>query len=163
MSSPVDARLPDEARRLCERLAMRPHPEGGWFCETWRSELRVVTPWGERSAGTSILYLLAGSQVSRPHRLRQDELWSYQAGTGLELHLFQAQGEHVVHRLRPATVLPASVPAGVWMGAQTDGGWALVACTCAPGFEFADLTFADPAVLRAGWPHAVAAGCRLLG
>ncbi len=149
--------------QLRDRLGLAPHPEGGWYCETWRSGLTVETPWGERPAGTSILYLLAGRQVSRPHRLRQDEAWSFQAGTGLLLHLFHAGGAHEVHRLGPDAVYQMAVPAGVWMGAETDGGWALVSCFCAPGFEFEDLTFADPAELRVGWPAAGTVGRLLQG
>ena len=156
-----DVFLPDDAGRLRDRLDLRPHPEGGWYRETWRSELVIATSWGQRPAGTSILYLLAAGQVSRPHRLRQDEVWFFQAGTGLLLHLFRDGGGHHVHRLAHDAALQIAVPAGVWMGAETDGGWALVGCACAPGFEFSDLTFADPAALRAGWPTAAAAG-RLL-
>jgi uncharacterized protein len=155
--------LPDAARRLREQHALAPHPEGGWYRETHRSPLRVATPWGERPAGTSILYLLADRQVSRPHRLRQDEVWSFQAGTGLRLHLFLDGGEHAEHRLGPTGALQVAVPAGTWMGAETDGGWALVGCACAPGFEFDDLDFADGQRLRAGWPAAAAVCRRLLG
>ncbi len=155
--------LAAEARRLRDRLALVPHPEGGWYRETWRSTQTVGTPWGDRPAGTSILYLLAGGQVSRPHRLRMDEMWSFHAGTGLLLHLFRPGGEHAAHRLAPGAELQVTVPAGVWMGAETDGGWALVGCACAPGFTFDDLTFAEPAALLAGWPTAAAASRRLLG
>ncbi|MDY0110635.1 MAG: cupin domain-containing protein [Candidatus Krumholzibacteria bacterium] len=154
--------LPEAARRLCDAHALMPHPEGGWFRETWRAGLTVPTPWGERPAGTSILYLLTGGQVSRPHRLRQDEIWLFQAGTGLLLHLFAPQGRHVVHRLGPEHTLQVAVPAGVWMGAETDGGWGLVGCACAPGFEFDDLTFAARADLLADWPAAAATIERLL-
>jgi uncharacterized protein len=163
VSPPVDAFLPDDARRLRDRLELRPHLEGGWYRETWRSECVVPTPWGDRPAGTSIFYLLAAGQISRPHRLRQDEVWLFQAGTGLRLHLFMDGGRYAVHRLGPGDMLHATVPAGVWMGAETDGGWALVHCVCVPGFEFSDLTFADPVILRAGWPAAEAAGRLLQG
>ena len=154
--SRVEPSLPAAARRLRDRLQLLPHPEGGWYRETWRAGLTVATPWGDRPAGTSILYLLAGGQVSKPHRLRQDEVWSFQAGTGLDLHLFAAGAVHTVHRLGPDAALQVVVPAGVWMGAKTDGGWALVGCACAPGFAFADLEFADLDTLLAGWPQAAA-------
>lgn len=163
MPPPVDAPPPDGALRLRDRLGLRPHPEGGWFRETWRSPRTVPTPWGARPAFTTILYLLASGQVSRPHRLRQDEVWSFQAGTGLDLHLFAAGGRHSVHRLGPGETLQVAVPAGVWMGAETGDRWALVGCACGPGFEPEDLTFAEPAALLAGWPAAAGAAGRLLG
>ena len=64
-----------EAARLIDALELREHPEGGWYRETWRAAARVEGPAGERAAGTSILYLLAGGAVSRLHRLKGDEVW----------------------------------------------------------------------------------------
>ena len=147
------AALPPAARRLVEELQLQPHPEGGWYRETWRAAHMVATPGGERPAATSILFLLGGGAISRLHRLRQEELWLYQAGPGLDLHLFDPRGRAGSPQevgappprclpLGPAGAPQALVPAGVWMGAEAPAGWALVACVCAPGFDFADLQFA---------------------
>ncbi len=134
------------ARALRDRLGLAPHPEGGWYRETWRAAHVVTTPWGTRPAGTSIVYMLAAGQVSRWHRLRQDEVWSFHDGAGLFLHQYAEGGRHEIHTLGPAASLQVTVPAGVWMGAEPAGAWAIVGCACAPGFEFGDLTFADPAM-----------------
>lgn len=136
--------------QLIERLDLAAHPEGGWFRETWRSNLTVPTPFGDRPAGTSILYLLAAGQVSRMHRLNQDEVWHYHAGPGLDLHLFTEGYGH--RRLAHDEAAQMVVPAGAWMAAEVGRGWALVGCTCSPGFHFDDLEFAERHRLLASYP-----------
>lgn len=134
--------LPAAAQHLIHRHQLAPHPEGGWFRETWRAAAKVATPFGERPAGTSILYLIAGAQQSALHRLNQDEVWSYHAGPGLDLHVIDDAGNHRAHRLAAAAAHQAVVPAGAWQGATAGAGWALVGCVCAPGFTFSDLVLA---------------------
>ncbi len=111
-------------------LDLSPHPEGGHFRETYRSEQRVSTDHGSRAASTATLYLLTQAEPSRFHRLRSDELWFYHAGTLTELLLLRP-----VDRSRPVdqktgaglpehrVVGPGSpyvlVPAGWWMAART--------------------------------------------
>jgi predicted cupin superfamily sugar epimerase len=139
------------AHELVTRLDLQPHPEGGWFRETYRSPATVATPFGDRPAGTSILYLLDHHHVSRLHRLRQDEVWSFHAGAPLRLHTL-GDGGHREHRLGSDHALQDTVPAGAWMGAEPVGGWSLVGCACMPGFHFDDLEFADGRRLAAAWP-----------
>ena len=79
--------LPSAARELIDRHELQPHPEGGWYRETWRASQTVPSPFGERPAGTLILYLIGGEAISRLHRLRQDEIWCHHAGPGLTLHV----------------------------------------------------------------------------
>lgn len=134
--------LPAAAQRLIDRHQLSPHPEGGWYRETWRAAATVATPFGERPAGTSILYLIAGTQGSALHRLNQDEVWSYHAGPGLDLHVITDAGAHRHHRLAASAAHQAVVPAGAWQGATASSGWALVGCVCAPGFAFSDLVLA---------------------
>ncbi len=151
-----------DAARLRERLGLRPHPEGGWYRETYRADLELPAAAlpagydGPRAAATSILYLLAGGAVSRLHRLRGDELWLHQAGTGLDLHVLQAGGHHERLPLGagPDRRLQAVAPAGSWFGAELDdpAGWALVACVMAPGFDPADWELADPQEVLAACP-----------
>jgi predicted cupin superfamily sugar epimerase len=138
-------------RALIARHALEPHPEGGWFRETFRDSQRVATPFGQRPRSTRILFLLADGQVSRLHRLRQDEVWQHEDGPGLDLHVFGRAGAVTTTRLA-ADREPVTVPAGRWMGAEASGGWALVSCTCKPGFAYDDLEFAAAAAVRAGWP-----------
>ena len=137
---------------LIDQLGLAPHPEGGWYRETQRSQQMVETPHGPRSASTAIDFLLAAGQISRVHRLRQEETWIYRAGPGLRLHVFAADGTVRLHELRPGVPSQATVPTGAWMGAEVPDGWALVECVCIPGFDTTDLAFATGDELLSGWP-----------
>jgi len=124
-----------EAREVIERLGLAPHPEGGWYRETWRGR-----PGADgRAVGTSILFLLAAERPSRWHRVDADEVWSWHAGDPLELSI-SATGDAVECGFlgidlaageRPQLV----VPAGAWQSARTLGEWTLVGCAVAPGFS----------------------------
>jgi len=130
---------------LIAALGLAPHPEGGYFRETFRADaLPFELPGrGKRSASTSIYFLLSGDDFSAFHRVRSDEVWHHYLGTSLELHtLDAAQGHHVTrlgsrveHGERPQHV----VVANVYQAARLCGpGFALCGCTVAPGFDFAD-------------------------
>ena len=129
-------------------LNLAPHPEGGWYRETWRAE--ALLPGG-RAAATSILFLLEAGQRSHWHRVDAGELWLFQAGAPLELGI-AVEGEAaqtVVIGPDPlAGQAPQQlVPPGAWQSAQASpDGWTLVACVVAPGFEFAGFEMAPP-----GW------------
>jgi predicted cupin superfamily sugar epimerase len=150
-----------DVRKLARDLDLAPHPEGGWFRETWRSSVTVPTPRGPRAAGTSILYLLGDGAVSRLHSLAWDEVWSLHAGGPLHLRLFGAGGlETVTLRSAAPARYQAVVRADTWFGAEPaePGGWALVGCAMAPGYEPADFRWGDRSVVPAG--HADAAAVR---
>lgn len=143
-------------------LGLEPHPEGGRFRETYRAaETATGLPprfSGPRSLATAILYLLRAGERSRLHRLRADEVWHFHDGGPLHLHVF-APGEGYRRRTLgrdPALdqALQCVVPAGCWFGAEPDEGveFALVGCTCAPGFEYRDLELGDRAALLADFP-----------
>jgi predicted cupin superfamily sugar epimerase len=135
---------------LVAALGLAPHPEGGWYRQTWRSAT-VVRPAGyssPRAAGTAIHFLLAAGETSRWHRVRSDELWLWQGLGPLRLRYGgsaagpdDAATDHVVvgPDLSAGQALQALVPAGAWQAAAplTEEG-CLVACVVAPGFEFAD-------------------------
>lgn len=141
--------------RWVERLGLEPHPEGGYFRETWRSELvlpgEVLTPshGGERNAGTSILYLLPSGERSARHRVASDELWLFQAGDPLDLRIEDpdsGQERRVRLGLGEGQQLQALVPAGWWQsagGVDGEAGYTLVGCVVVPGFDFADFEMAD--------------------
>lgn len=148
------ASLPRGAAELIASLGLRPHPEGGFYREVYRSS-RAVTDDARgvvRSAVTQIWFLLAAGEVSRWHRAAGDELWQFVEGEPLALYrLDERSGLVVEHRLGPfpaAGDLPqelgplACVPGGEWQAARALGGYALVTCVVAPGFEFADFAFA---------------------
>lgn len=131
------------AARLIRELKLRPHPEGGFFSEVFRSSHRVTARQGKRAAITTIYFLLPRDGVSRWHRVASDEIWHFIEGAPLRLHCLGAdltRGATV--RLGPvrgrAQRPLAVVPAGDWQAAETTGDYTLVACDVGPGFDFAD-------------------------
>jgi predicted cupin superfamily sugar epimerase len=130
------------ARERIDALALRAHPEGGHYREIHRSRERVRTADGrERVAMTVIHFLLEAGQHSRWHEVRSDEQWTFVEGAPLELLVLEP-GAHAVRRVAlghgRGEVASAVVPAGAWQAARASSGYALVVCTVAPGFEFAD-------------------------
>jgi predicted cupin superfamily sugar epimerase len=148
------------ASDLIAFLALRPHPEGGHFAETFRSPLTVEAHGAERAASTAIYFLLDVGEVSRWHRVRSDEVWHWYDGGELELLLCAGVGRPIERRrLAPpsATALPQSVvPAGWWQAARPLAGHVLVGCTVAPGFDFADFALVERAGAVADWFRAQA-------
>ena len=139
-----------DPRRLIDALDLEPHPEGGWYRETWRAE----APPGGRAAATAILFLLEQGQRSHWHKVDATELWLFHAGSPLTLR--SARGDSgPVRRMRlGGEVLAGEQPqrlvaAGEWQSAEAESGWALVSCVVSPGFEFAGFTLAPP-----GWAPA---------
>jgi uncharacterized protein len=136
----MDAR----AAELVRRLELAPHPEGGFYRETWRSDHEVAHADGRgaRAALTSIWYLLPAGAVSRWHRVRSDEVWHHVEGGPLELWVAAADGAAIERiRLGPldAAATPVhTVPAHRWQAARPLGAYALVGCTVGPGFSFDD-------------------------
>lgn len=139
---------------IAKELALSPHPEGGFYRETWRSPRTVEGPGGApRAASTSILFLLPPGHRSDWHLVTSDEIWLHQQGGPLELHLLDDEGHRVV-RLGPGGVPQAVVPAGVWQAARpaADEG-VLCGCVVAPGFDFADFTLGRRDALRTRFPE----------
>jgi predicted cupin superfamily sugar epimerase len=117
---------------IIRSLRLRPHPEGGFFRETFRSPVLVETPRGPRSASTAIYFFLRQGEQARPHRVLSDEVWHHYDGAPL---LLTIDGTTVrLDKSHPQAV----VPAGARQSAVADGGWVLCGCTVAPGFDFAD-------------------------
>jgi uncharacterized protein len=142
------SRLSPEVQDLIQTLDLQKHPEGGFYRETWRSELILPQSAlpdgyiGDRAAGTAILFLLPTGHSSRWHRVKSAELWFHQAGDPLELTIAQSIELELpsVYLGRDRT-FQAVVPPNWWQKAQpTDGaaGYSLVACVVVPGFDFAD-------------------------
>lgn len=125
---------------LAATLDLEPHPEGGWFRETWRSPVEFEPKGydGPRSAATAIHFLLMPGERSAPHTVRSDELWLWHRGGPLLLNIGGTEitlGPQVEH----GQLLQAVVPGGVSQAARpaTDE-YVLVSCIVAPGFDFAD-------------------------
>lgn len=135
------------AAALIHELDLRPHPEGGYFREIFRSTARVqpLDDRPPRAALTTIHFLLVAGQHSRWHRVRSDEVWHFYEGEPLELFWITG-GE--VHRATLGAELGgtrsvAVVPAGCWQAALPAGSHALVGCTVGPGFDFADFEMVE--------------------
>ena len=138
------------AKYRITKLALQPHPEGGYFREIYRATEQISAAalptryQGPRTFSTSIYFLLAGTQISTLHRLASDEQWHFYDGSALLLAMIAPDGTSKEVRLgRRATAgeqFQAVIPAGTWMGAQlaSHRGYALIGCTVAPGFEFQD-------------------------
>ena len=136
-----------DAHALIEALGLAPHPEGGWYRETWRAE----APDGGRGCATAIHFLLEKGQSSHWHRVDATEFWLFHAGSPLLLELAaNAAGPVETVRLGPdilAREVPQlRIPPDHWQAARADRGWALVSCIVAPAFEFAGFELAPP-----GW------------
>jgi predicted cupin superfamily sugar epimerase len=129
-----------DALAVARSWGLEPHPEGGFYRETYRSGLTAtLSGWpGPRALATSILYLLAPGERSAWHRVRGDELWLWQGGGPMRLAV--GDDEHLVGPDRDAGhELQLLVPARAWQSATPhDDRWSLVACVVAPGFDFAD-------------------------
>lgn len=141
------------AQSYIQSLQMQPHPEGGFFRESYRSEqtMEVTAPGGgtqQRNVCTAIYFLLEAGNFSAFHRIKSDEIWHFYAGQALEVLELLPSGELRCTRLGPDILrgeLPQYVvPANTWFASRVaDGGtFSLVGCTVAPGFDFADFQLA---------------------
>ena len=133
----------DEAHAIIARLELRPHPEGGWYRETWRA---AAEP-GTRAGGTAILFLLEAGQRSHWHRVDAAETWLWHAGAPVALSIAPGDAGPVTTIRLGGDVLAGEmpqgiVPAGQWQAAHAGEGWALVSCMVVPGFDFAGFTLA---------------------
>lgn len=131
------------AEGIIAKLGLQPHPEGGWYRQTW------VGPLVEgRASGTAILFLLKAGERSHWHRVDADEIWLWHAGAALVLSTGEAAARE--HRLGPdvlaGDLVQAVVPRGWWQAARSTGAWTLVSCTVSPGFRFEGFELAAP-----GW------------
>ena len=129
---------------VAERLNLAPHPEGGWYRETFRDD----EPADGRGHSTAIYYLLASGDRSHWHRVDAVEVWHHYAGAALELSL-SADGRAATHHRLGADILNGEAPQIVvprrhWQSAVSLGAWTLVGCTVAPGFVFAGFEMAPP-------------------
>lgn len=145
-------------------LNLQPHPEGGWYRETYRAAEAIpghALPSrfsGERSFSTAIYFLLTSGTFSALHRIRSDEQWHFYAGSALTVHMIDSAGSSryitLGSRIERGETFHAVVPADCWFGASVDQpeSFALVGCTVAPGFDFADFEMAERGALIRRYP-----------
>jgi len=153
-----------EAQQWIDTLGLSPHPEGGYFLESYRDSLVLSAQGlgqsfdGARSASTAIYYLLEGEDFSALHRIRSDELWHFYAGSALRVEGLHADGRRedwLLHNNcgmgRPQVIVPRQT----WFGARLvdPTGFALVGCTVSPGFDFSDFEMANTTNMIARYPQ----------
>ena len=143
-----------------ENLGLLPHPEGGYYKETYRSKLsvnleRLDSKWkGERSLCTGIYFLLERENFSAFHRIKSDELWHFYAGDPITIHMIDKKGNYssqdVGSRIDKGEVLQYLVPANTWFASEVkeDRSFALVGCTVSFGFDFNDFEMADKSLIN---------------
>jgi len=150
---------------LVELYGLQPHPEGGYFKETYRSNGSIpgaVLPkhGGARDFSTGIYFLLPEGSVSKMHRIKSDEMWHFYLGGPLTVVQIGPSGktERVVmgQDVKAGQKVQHVVPARYWFGAYPDpsSGFSFVGCTVAPGFDFADFEMGDRAQLLKEYPQA---------
>lgn len=140
---------------LVKELDLIPHPEGGFYRETYRSEETIKG--GKRSLMTSIYFLLTSENVSHFHRIKSDELWYYHGGSPLVVHILDAAGhhQHIVGNDPEKGYLPQFlVPKNTIFGSTVleKNSYSLVSCVVAPGFDFADFELFKKEELLAAYP-----------
>lgn len=142
------------AAEVVALLGLQPHPEGGWYRETFRDTAEVAPG---RAASTAIHYLLEAGQSSHWHRVADAaEIWAFHAGAPLELSLSLPGSSRIDTHLLGADLAAgqrpqAVVPTGAWQAARPLGDWSLVGCVVAPGFTFDSFEMAPP-----GWSPVMA-------
>ncbi len=148
-----------------DKLHLEPHPEGGFFRQTYQADLALPQASlpsvfkGDRRVSTAIYFLLQDEDFSAFHRLASDEMWHFYAGDSLEVHIIEEYGQHSVIAIGEdadhGEQFQAVVPAGCWFASclARPHGFALVGCTVAPGFDFADFEMANRAALVADYPQ----------
>lgn len=157
--------MPVATDDLVASLGLQPHPEGGFYRETYRAGEVIPNAGlpgrfhGQRSHSTAIYYLLPAGERSKLHRIKSDEVWHFYEGDTLTIVALSPEGQLIETALgrdfARGEVPQHVVPAGYWFGALPAQGSAftLAGCTVAPGFDFADFELADRPALLAAFPQ----------
>ena len=154
-----------EAERIINALGLEPHPEGGYFIETYRSVGEISQDsldskyQGKRNYATCIYFLLTSESYSTFHRIHQDEIWHFYDGSPIKIHIISETGDYsniiigrdVIKGEKPQFV----VPGNQWFAAEVinDNDYTLVGCTVSPGFDFTDFQLANRKELITQFPQ----------
>ncbi|HVA32754.1 MAG TPA: cupin domain-containing protein [Candidatus Baltobacteraceae bacterium] len=142
------------AEAIIQALGLAPHPEGGFFAETYRSQRAI----DGRSIATAIYFLITAESPSRMHRVASDEIWHFYAGDPLEMLQLDGSAGRLIaigNDLGAEQQPQVLVPGGVWQGVRVraGGAYALVGATVSPGFDFADFQLGDRDELSGAYPE----------
>ena len=153
------------AQYWINKINLIAHPEGGYYCETYRSQLSIAKEalppefTGSRLVSTAIYFLLEGENFSAFHRLRSDEIWHFYAGGTIAVHVIDPDGSYSKIQLgsdpQAGEVFQAVVKAGSWFASKVRDpkSFALAGCTVAPGFDFADFELGSRSELVKLYPQ----------
>jgi len=150
---------------LIEKLDLRPHPEGGYFKETYRSVGKInnncLEPVyeGARNYSTCIYFLMTSDSFSSFHKVNQDEIWHFYEGSPIRLHVISENGNYTEYKIgrnfSKGEVPQLVVPGGHWFAAEVsdNDSYSLVGCTVAPGFDFSDFNLPSMGDLVSKYPQ----------
>lgn len=151
--------------QLIKKFDLQPHPEGGWYKETYKSEEQIASNalpqrfLGHRVFSTAIFFLLEKGNFSAFHRIKSDECWHFYTGHPLEVYTILPNGELTVvslgNDIEKGQLFQYVVPANCWFASRPakDSEFSFVGCTVAPGFDFADFELATAKELIAAYPQ----------
>ena len=154
-----------DAQYYITHLHLQPHPEGGYFRETYRSDERIPASAistgfsGFRSISTAIYYLLERGDFSAFHRIKSDECWHFYAGQTLLIHMIKEDAGYscvqIGDDIDAGETFQFTVPAGAWFAVEPASycQFALAGCTVAPGFDFLDFEMADRQTMFDAFPE----------
>ncbi len=142
----------EAAESIIKKLELEPHPEGGYFKETYRSEGKILESQlpdvfeGDRNYSTCIYFLLTSETFSAFHKINQEEIWHFYKGETIQLWMISEEGKlsevRIGNAIENGEVPQFVVPKNYWFAAKVIQlkSYALVGCTVAPGFDFKDFT-----------------------
>ena len=154
-----------KVEELVKHLDLSPHPEGGYYKETYRSKgtiLEAALPkefGGDRNYATAIYFLIEKDNFSALHKIKSDETWHFYSGDALEVIEINEQGELKItlvgNKIMEGEIFQYTVKANTWFGSRikAGGNYSLVGCTVAPGFDFSDFELAERQTLSAQYPQ----------
>jgi len=136
-----------------KNLNLLPHPEGGYYKETYRSTEEINSNSlsnifkGNRAYSTAIYFLLEKGNFSAFHRIKSDEIWHFYDGDPILIHVIDNNGKLTTHELglepQHGIIPQITVPANTWFASESKGNFSLAGCTVSPGFDFTDFEMAD--------------------
>lgn len=145
-----------EYRKVVDELGLEPHPEGGFYKETYRSGQQVHSDSGTRAAATGIYFLLPEGVCTNWHRVSSDELWHFYKGHKLVLEMINQERDFnqifLDNKLANDRHFQGVIPKNCWQRAYSAGSYSLVGCTVAPGFEFEDFEMVEKQSLAERYP-----------
>ncbi len=154
----------DAIESIVGRFGLLPHPEGGFYRESYRSADKIDPVHslysGKRNCSTCIYFLLTSQSFSAFHRIIQDEIWHFYKGSPIGIHMISADGSYSMIRLgndfQKNEIPQYVVPGGTWFASEVleENAYSLAGCTVSPGFDFADFEMGDRQALLTAYPHA---------